>query len=390
MDLQIAQNQALSMMRKASHPRGFLASSQTHDNYKRVWARDGIITGLAALSSREADLMDTFEETLITLGDFISPEGHIPSNVDLMNGQVSYGGLAGRADTGTWWMIGLCLFAKYTGKTKLLEKFESEVNRIHQLYKAWEYNNRGLIYVPIAGDWADEYVLQGYVLYDQVLRYGALRLSGEAFNRKDWLAQAEKLHVSIVENYWLDEGMLEKGIHPVAKKRLWEVQGELPYLMASFHPAGYQTYFDALGNALAILFNIHPNPQKTIKAFSHNGFNLVPAFSPAISPQDPDYRLLEENYRFKFRNHPNEFHNGGIWPMVNGFWGMAVYKEVGKAEAMEILKKLIEKNSEDSWEFNECFHALTGKPCGVPSCTWSAAGQVLLQNTIHHGFYLLD
>ena len=38
------------------------------------------------------------------------------------------------------------------------------VQRGLELLKAWEFNARGLIYMPLGGDWADEFVYHGYVL----------------------------------------------------------------------------------------------------------------------------------------------------------------------------------------------------------------------------------
>ncbi|PRY90387.1 glycoside hydrolase 100 family protein [Mongoliibacter ruber] len=390
MDIQVANEKALNLMRKASHRSGFLASALPKDNYQRVWARDGVITGIAALSSREEDLIYTFQQTLITLGNHISPQGHIPSNVDVMSSQVSYGGLAGRADTGTWWLIGLCLYVKYTGEKHILSRFEGEIENILNLYQAWEYNNRGLIYVPLAGDWADEYILHGYVLYDQVLRYAALRLCGQLMDRPSWIEKSEAIKLSISQNYLLHKDWKNAGIHIEAKKKLLAEKGPLPYLMASFHPAGYQAYFDFLGNALAMIFKIHPEPENCLNWATEKVGVLAPAFHPTIQKNDKDFYLLEQNFRFEFRNKPDEFHNGGIWPMVNGFWGLATYMHKGKTEAEVISQNIAELNKHNDWEFNECFNGKTHLPCGVPQCTWSAAGQVLLTNTIQKGFYLLD
>jgi hypothetical protein len=389
MDLQIANKKALEILRKSSHQKGFLASALAKDNYKRVWARDGVITGLAALSSREEDLIETFRQTLITLGEQLSPQGHIPSNVDLDSGEVSYGGLAGRADTGSWWIIGLCLYSKITGDKSLLEQYEKEIGQIHGLYQAWEYNNKDLIYVPLAGDWADEYILSGYVLYDQVLRYAALKLSAEMYNKAEWKEKADKIKHAIHHNFILSETWKDTGMHPNAKKRIINTNYK-PYLTAAFNPAGYQDYFDAFGNSLAILFKIHPNPESCIQWVSKNMGNLIPAFHPAISEADPDFSLLRQNYRFEFRNIPHEFHNGGVWPMVNGFWGLANFITLSKNEAEIILNELIFLNSKDDWGFNECFHGQTLQSCGVHACTWSAAGQLLLSNSLSKGFYLLD
>lgn len=390
MDLQVANAKALQILRKAATEKGFLASTSSTDNYQRIWARDGVICGLAALASREQDLIYTFKSTLMTLGRHISPYGNIPSNVDSNESQVSYGGLAGRADTGSWWLIGLSLYSKFTGDYSIIENFRENINRIHSLYQAWEYNNKNLIYVPLAGDWADEYVLHGYVLYDQVLRYAALKLTGQILGRQDWLDKAEAVKMAIYENYFLSKDWIGNGLHPQAKEKLIAQVGPKPYLLASFHPAGYQSYFDAFGNALAIIFKIHPNPLGCMDWGTRHLSTCVPAFDPVIQKGDPDFNLLEQNYRFEFRNKPYEFHNGGIWTMVNGFWGIAMFQLKGKAEAEELLEIIKCLNSRNDWEFNECFHGRSFVPCGVPHCTWSAAGQVLLEHTITKGFYLLD
>jgi glycogen debranching enzyme len=390
MDLQIANQKAMEMVRNASHEKGFLASSLSRDNYKRIWTRDGMITGIAALATREVDLIDTFLHTLLTIGRHISPLGHVPSNVDINERDVSYGGLAGRADTGSWWLIGLSLYAKYTGDKMLLYQFESDVSKIHNLNQAWEYNNKNLLYVPLAGDWADEYILHGYVLYDQVLRYAALRLTGQLLQRQDWLDKSEEIKKSIYENYLIHQDWLHLGIHPKAKQRIFEEKGNKSYLLASFHPAGYQDYFDALGNSLAMIFKVHPDPDTCIDWAANNLGKIIPAFHPTIQETDMDFSLLSQNFRFEFRNKPFEFHNGGIWPMVNGFWGLALFISKGKTQAEEVLNDVIDLNSRNNWDFNECFHGKTKAPCGVSNCTWSAAGQLLLDNALIKGFYLLD
>ena len=380
----------MEMVRNASHEKGFLASFLSRDNYKRIWTRDGMITGIAALATREEDLIDTFLQTLLTIGRHISPLGHVPSNVDINERDVSYGGLAGRADTGSWWLIGLSLYVKYTGDKMLLYQFESDISKIHELYHAWEYNNKNLVYVPLAGDWADEYILHGYVLYDQVLRYAALRLTGQLLQRQDWLDKSEEIKKAIYENYLIHQDWLHTGIHPKAKHRVFEKGGNKSYLLASFHPAGYQDYFDALGNSLAMVFKVHPDPETCIDWAESNLGKIVPAFSPTIQETDLDFSLLNQNFRFEFRNKPFEFHNGGVWPMVNGFWGLALFISKGKTQAEEVLNGIIDLNSRNNWGFNECFHGITKAPCGVSNCTWSAAGQLLLDNTLIKGFYLLD
>jgi len=54
-----AYQQAIQLLHACSTEDGFLASRTERDNYRRVWARDGVIVGLAALMSQDQDLIVT-------------------------------------------------------------------------------------------------------------------------------------------------------------------------------------------------------------------------------------------------------------------------------------------------------------------------------------------
>ncbi|WP_442506156.1 hypothetical protein SH528x_004986 [Novipirellula sp. SH528] len=49
--------QSMALLHKCSSTDGFLASLSERDNYRRVWARDGVILGLAALMSGDLELV---------------------------------------------------------------------------------------------------------------------------------------------------------------------------------------------------------------------------------------------------------------------------------------------------------------------------------------------
>ncbi len=97
----------MALLRRAVTPHGFVASVQDVTNYQRVWTRDGVITGLAALGSGEAALIYTFGDTLRTVFSHQHPVGFFPSNVDPQTGKASYGGNCGRVDNVSWAVIGL-------------------------------------------------------------------------------------------------------------------------------------------------------------------------------------------------------------------------------------------------------------------------------------------
>jgi hypothetical protein len=131
-----------------------------------------------ALASGDDHLIATFKNTLDTLAQHQHANGTIPSNVMTSgseNKEVSYGGLAGRVDAVTWFIIGICQYGFYKNDSDFVAQYESNIQKGLQLMEAWEFNNKHLMYVPLSGNWADEYITDGYVLYDQLLRIWALK-----------------------------------------------------------------------------------------------------------------------------------------------------------------------------------------------------------------------
>jgi GH15 family glucan-1,4-alpha-glucosidase len=140
-----------------------------------------------------------------------------------------------------------------------------------------------------------------------------------------------------------------------------------------------------LGNSIAILSGI-ASPTRAAEmiswienecnAMKKNGdlsVDLPPNFFPFIYPEDPDWmpRYLEFN-------NPGDYHNGGIWPFICGFYVAALVaaKKYKLAEkkliALTNLVKITDNNSLQ-FGFNEWLKAQTGKPMGQDWQTWSAA-----------------
>ena len=107
----ISYKKAIELLLQLSSDHGFLASAEQSTNYNRVWARDSVICGLASILDGNSTLLETFRATLLTLSEHQNHLGHIPSNVyfkEKGNIEVSFGGLAGRVDTVSWYIIGIC------------------------------------------------------------------------------------------------------------------------------------------------------------------------------------------------------------------------------------------------------------------------------------------
>lgn len=391
MNTNITYTKAIELLEKSSSSEGFLASAQNISNYKRVWARDGVICGLAALASADENLMATFKKTLETLAANQHANGTIPSNVmtDGNTTEVSYGGLAGRVDAVTWFIIGVCQYAFYKNEPSFVEKYETHIQKCLTLMEAWEFNNKHLMYVPLSGNWADEYITDGYVLYDQLLRIWALK-SYHHFVKTDNITSKIKNITEQIESNFIPNATGEK-----YHERTYNEMQFGDFMPCSFSPAGYKTQFDAFANSLALMLNIGSNDfqqaiiQHAEKTRSETPLQLIPAFWPPIEEKDADWNLLKNNFKYEFRNYPNEFHNGGSWPMVNGFYGLALIAKQKTKEATSLLEAINEANQKEDFSFYENFNTETEMPNGVPFCTWSAAATVLLHQGITANFKLL-
>lgn len=382
---------AIELLQRASSSEGFLASAQDISNYKRVWARDGVICGLAALASGDEELIETFKHTLETLANNQHENGTIPSNV-MTNGdavEVSYGGLAGRVDAVTWFIIGICQYAFYKNDSAFVRKYQDNIQKCLQLLEAWEFNNKGLLYVPLSGNWADEYITDGYVLYDQLLRVWALKSYNHFIDDQSILNKIGRITEQIEINFTpnsVGEKYHERAYNEISMKN---------FMPCSFSPAGYKTQFDAFANSLALYLNIgsvefqNAIVEYSIALKNERPLHLLPAFWPPIEETDIDWNLLKNNCKYEFRNYPNEFHNGGSWSMVNGFYGLGLLNKDRKQEASEVLEAVNEANAVENYSFYENFNSQTKQPNGVPFCAWSAAATVMLHQSINSNFKFL-
>jgi len=100
---------------------------------------------------------------------------------------------------------------------------------------------------------------------------------------------------------------------------------------------------------------------------------LPPNFFPYINPDDPDWHPRYEQF-----NNPGEYHNGGIWPFICGFYVAALVAAKRYTLAREkllILTHCVQLSVSDNVEFgfNEWIKAQDGKPMGQDWQTWSAA-----------------
>lgn len=388
---------AITLVRKCIRPEGFIASPSKSANYSRVWGRDGVIIGLAALMTDGGDMIKAFRNTLLTLATHQGPHGEIPSNVDFENGRVSYGGTTGRVDADLWFIIGCGEYWQKTQDSQFLEKIIPVIEKVIFLLGAWEFNARGLLYVPATGDWSDEYVHNGYILYDQLLYLQAQKswsyLQYHGLNKKDdeLLNKIHSLKKTIQANYWFgsDQNGSENIYHHVLYKKGYKAADQCAgrHWLPFFTPLGYGYRFDAFANVLVSLLGVSSKKRRQIvtayieEVVTPKDMNMLPAFYPVIKPMDKDWDELKVTFSYTFKNQPYEYHNGGLWPLISGFYiaDMVENGELEKARLFQIDLHRANRMSmnNEPWSFPEFIHGKNFTPGGNQHQGWSASAALM-------------
>jgi glycogen debranching enzyme len=80
-----------------------------------------------------------------------------------------------------------------------------------------------------------------------------------------------------------------------------------------------------------------------------------------------------------------QYHNGGVWPMVGGFWVLALTRAGYRDLAWMELAKLARAAALNDWEFNEWLHGETHVPSGMPRQSWNAATFLWAEHMLRTG-----
>lgn len=400
-----ARARALDVLVRCVTPMGFKASA-FEGGYPQVWARDAAITALGALRSGVPELIDAVRASLETLGAHQTDLGMVHLNVDTRSGQVTTEN-AGAVDANLWFILAHDAYRRQTGDDAFVRRQWPRLARAELWLRYQDMNGCGLLEVPEAGDWADLYSVRYNVLYDNVLYVGALRAMAAmaaAIGEGDpgCAARAADVAHRIRALHWLDRPWdgraFGEQLEALKALRLeWfllyqntATMTEKPFFLpwVAFREFGHN--FDAFGNLAAILFGVADEKQRTtvlrhLHAAGVDAPYPVKAFDPPIFPGERDWR---EYFRSRNLNLPFQYHNGGIWPFLGGFYVAALVAagDVDRAEAA--LTTLAEANRQGKhgpWEFNEWLHGVSGRPMGHPQQAWSAAMYLYACDAVESG-----
>jgi glycogen debranching enzyme len=405
--LRTARDRALRVLRECITPAGFRASAMEL-GYPQIWARDSMVSGLGAVAVGEPDLCQAFRASLETLARHRTELGHIPLNVDPATGAVSGENAAG-VDANLWFVIGHGVYFRAAGDSAFLREQWSAIEAAVLWLRYQDVNDCGLLEIPEAGDWMDLFGCRFNVLYDNVLYSAALRTAADLATelgkddvRSRFHALAEDVRVKLNLLLWAERGWdpAEFADKMATLKQLhleWYMVyqnigtiSSRPYYLPYVAFRDYGDYFDSLGNLLAILFGVaDADRTRQILRFIRQVGAAEPfpikAVHPPILPGDKDWR---EYYRSRNLNLPYQYHNGGIWPFVGGFY-IATLVYTGRCDvARQQLHQLALANQQgldEEWEFNEWLHGQTGLPMGFRRQAWSASMYLFADAAVRRG-----
>jgi len=329
--------------------------------YPEPYTRDLMVSSLGILLTGNAKLIKSLQKTLETLARNQSPQGHIPSLVHDREDR-------GSSDCTPLFLIATALFRQVTGKKDFLEQ---TVRKAMLWMKHQSPTNRVLVAQLPTSDWRDEQWVLGYGLYVNTLVYAYLHLFGQHRRAAELKEQMGRFSVrGDRQNRHIHEGL---------------VLPNKPYYAMWAYKVYRSERFDLLGNSIAILTGLASTSrarriiswvEAECRSMRKNGelaVNLPPNFFPFIKPGDPDWVARYAKY-----NKPGEYHNGGIWPFVCGFY-VAALVAAGKHElAAKKLLALTEllrpaRVADVEFGFNEWIKAQDGVLHGEDWQSWSAA-----------------
>ncbi len=144
---------------------------------------------------------------------------------------------------------------------------------------------------------------------------------------------------------------------------------------------------DVFGNVLAVLLGLADSAasMRTLDALTKAQVSdpyPVRAVTHPIKRSNSLWRPYMARHR---QNFVWQYHNGGIWPMVGGFWVTALVAAGRVEQAKSELIKLARVCALRNWRFTEWHHGKTLAPRGMPGQSWNAAAFLMAEQAVSAG-----
>lgn len=369
---------SLALLRRNLSPHGILAASRTEAaqarRYTRIFGRDAAICVLAMCGSSDATLEQAAVASIDALAREQADNGQIPKYVDPEGRDADFWYL-GCIDATLWWLIAVDHLRRHGGVDAT--RWQAQVARAIAWLGAQEHPTFRLLQQNEASDWADIMPRSGYVLYSNALwhdvkrRYGLAEAAATAhhFNHlfDPFQRDLPEYHRARLLRHYARRGRRDPGLY-------------LSFVNLAF--AGNEG--DVFGNLLAVLCGAagesmgHRIVNTVAAARAHDPWPVRVVLHP-LTRQHELWRPYMARHQ---QNRVHQYHNGGIWPFVGGFWVLALARLGLHELAWQQLGRLAQVNALDDWRFTEWFHGRTLAPMGMAGQSWNAATFLLARRAL--------
>lgn len=378
--LETCHARAVDLLTRNLSPAGILAASPTERardrGYLSIFGRDAAICALGMASSGDPRLEREAVTGLLTLARHQAPNGQIAKFVDTEHEEADFWYL-GCIDSTLWWLLALACLDARDASRGLRAELAPRIERAIQWLLAQEHQRFFLLQQNEASDWADIMPRSGFVLYTNALWYEVKRLYAldqRERTRSNFNGLFHPFSASLAE--YRRARLLADYALQGAKRR------ELYLSFVNFSYFGEEG--DAFGNILAVLCGL-PDPTQVTPLLDALIRERVHEPYPVRVVCEP---ILERDFLWRpymsrhDQNFSWQYHNGGIWPMVGGFWIMALLGAGYRDLARDELVKLARACALGDWQFNEWLHGQSHALSGMAGQSWNAASYLLAEATL--------
>jgi hypothetical protein len=379
--VEAARRRSIELLRRNLSPHGILAATPNararSRGYTAIFARDAAVCAIGMALSGDAELERQAATSFLTLASRQAPNGQIPKFVDVAKREADFWYL-GCIDATLWWLIGLAFLDRAQPAGRLQVRLEPEVRRAIHWAQCQEHQVFQLLQQNEASDWADIMPRSGFVLYTNALWYLVKRLyqlpSAEATRRS-------ANHLFHPFSAALHEYRRARLLADYVRRQARHRDLYLSFVNFSF----FGDEGDVFGNVLAVLCGLADPPaaRRTLKglvaARVHEPWPVRVVCEPILE-ESIFWRPYMSRHK---QNFAWQYHNGGIWPFVGGFWVTALAEHGERRRATAELAKLARVNAIGRWAFTEWLHGETGAAAGMRGQSWNAAAYLMAHRAVH-------
>jgi hypothetical protein len=314
----------------------------------------------------------------------------------------------GNVDSTLWWTLACLKLVQL--QPQLKSRWQPEIEKSLLWLRYQDVAEVGLIMQGHCSDWEDELPNHGAVLYSNALWFKVVSEYLAVYGSNQLIDQeyCSKLELAFNQVFWpYTEHETEVANKAMQRSIEWAHVALIkqPYYISYLSRRAYGRRCDVLGNILTMLFGLaSPERAAIIERFlwsiqtspNYPGKSLYPVIYPGEEEWQAGMATRNQNL-------PHQYHNGGIWPYIGGFWvtylatrpstsaASQAQSKLGAAGTVDTeLLRLAQANALNQWEFNEYLHGELGTPMGIPYQSWNAASFALAYRAVVNGSCILQ